>query len=166
MMGDLPRWKNSLEGLNGDGWPTQVSGVSIVTDDLPGSDYDGWPARVSGVSIVTDDLPGSDYDGWPTRMEEEGLLYWVTYPDEIDGVGLIITGDLPGWNWWCRWGCNAWWCMHTYLRNIGPLFLMLHCCRMPLHSLQSFVVIHSTKLKHIAYSGLSAMISAFRAYQV
>ena len=54
----------------------------------------------------------------------------------------------------------------TYLRNIGPLSMMLRCCRMPLHSLQSFVLIHSTKLKHIAYSGLSAMLSALYAYQV
>ena len=83
------------------------------------------------------------------------LMVWVsllrvTYPDGIDDVDGDAMHD------------NA--CI--YLRNIGPLSLMLYCCRMPLHSLQSFVVIHSTKFKHIAYSGLSAMISALRAYQV
>ena len=74
----------------------------------------------------------------------------MTYPDGIDDVDGDAMHD------------NA--C--THLRNIGPLSMMLHCCRMPLHSLQSFVLIHSTKLKRIAYSGLSAMLSALRAYQV
>ena len=36
--------------------------------------------------------------------------------------------------------------MYTYLRNIGPLSLMLHYCRMPLPNLQSFVVIHQSNL--------------------
>ena len=74
----------------------------------------------------------------------------MTYPDGIDDVDGDAMHD------------NAF----THLRNIGPLSMMLHCCGMPLHSLQSFVLIHSTKLKRIAYSGLSAMLSALCAYQV
>ena len=74
----------------------------------------------------------------------------MTYPDGIDDVDGDAMHD------------NA--C--THLRNIGPFSMMLYCCRMPLHSLQSFVLIHSTKLKRIAYSGLSAMLSALCAYQV
>ena len=39
VLGDRP--KLDMKGLIFLGDPTQVSGVSIVTDDLPGSDYDG-----------------------------------------------------------------------------------------------------------------------------
>ena len=37
----------------------------------------------------------SHYDGWPARVEKRksGLILWVTYPGERNG--LIIIGDLP-----------------------------------------------------------------------
>ena len=130
MTGDLP-------GSHYDGWPTRMEdGVSFFWVTYPdgrwwkGSHFSGWPTRMEdGVSFFWVTYPasvvsffwvtypedneegGSHYNGWPTRMEDGGSgSHYTGWPTRMtDGSeGLIITGDLPRWNWWCRWGCNAW----------------------------------------------------------